>query len=174
MHGVEVLLQTARLLTHIEDLTFLLVGQGFDFQRCQDTVKKEQMNNVLVKEFVPRSHLSLLQAIANVSIVTLKPEFGNTSVPSKVLGYMSAGRAVIALVEENCDTASLIKAANCGLVLESGNAGVLAQRIEYVHAHPGEVYQWGENARKYIVEHLNAQVVPGLGVALLEKIFHGL
>lgn len=173
VHGTDVLLQAAGLLAHVEDVMFLMVGQGYDFERCRKIVRQENLNNVLVKEFVLRSRLSEMQAIANISVVTLRPGFGYTSVPSKVLGYMSAGRGVLALADNDCDTALLIKAASCGAILEPGNASVLALEIEALHANPALVQQWGDNARNHIITRLDAKVVPGQGVELMEKIVNG-
>ena len=50
-----------------------------------------------------------MQASADLSLVTLAPGRGQTSVPSKVLGYMAAGRHVLATVETDCDTAETIR-----------------------------------------------------------------
>ena len=173
IHGTEILLQAARLLANESGILFLMVGQGYDFELCRETVAKECMTNVLVKEFVPRSRLAEMQAIADVSVVTLKSGFGHTSVPSKVLGYMSAGRGVLALADENCDTALLVRAAQCGAILEPSNVTSLVQKVVALYADPDLVRVWGENARNYIVANLDARVVPKKCVAFLEDIVNG-
>ena len=52
-----------------------------------------------------------------------------TSVPSKVLGYMAAGRAVIASVDPGSDTAAEIEAAGCGITAPPGDAATLAEAV---------------------------------------------
>lgn len=174
IHGTEILLQAARLLASEPGVLFLMVGQGYDFERCREAVNSENLTNVMVKEFVPRARLSELQSMADVSIVTLKQGFGHTSVPSKVLGYMSAGRGVLALADEDCDTALLINAAQCGAILEPGNASALVQKIVALYANPALVKVWGENARRYLTAHLDVKVVPKRGVEIMERIVYGL
>lgn len=173
IHGTDVLLQAARLLTNEPHVTFLMVGQGYDFERCCDTVVQENLSNVLVKNFVPRTRLSEMQAIADVSVVTLKSGFGHTSVPSKVLGYMSAGRGVLALADTDCDTSLLIGQAQCGAVLPPGEAACLVQEIVRLRTHPDQVTQWGDNARRYIMQHLDAKIVPIRQAMLLEELVNG-
>lgn len=174
IHGTEILLQAARLLASEPGVLFLMVGQGYDFERCREAVNSENLTNVMVKEFVPRARLSELQSMADVSIVTLKQGFGHTSVPSKVLGYMSAGRGVLALADEDCDTALLINAAQCGAILEPGNVSALVQKIVALYANPALVKVWGENARRYLTAHLDVKVVPKRGVEIMERIVYGL
>ena len=174
IHGTEILLQTARLLAGEPGVMFLMVGQGYDFRLCRDTVINENITNVLVKEFVPRARLSEMQSIADVSIATLKQGFGHTSVPSKVLGYMSAGRGVLVLADQGCDTALLIDTAKCGAVINPGRTDLLAQTIVELFHSPEIVREWGVNARQYIIDHLDVKVVPKRGVTLLESIVNEL
>ncbi len=170
IHGTELLLEAARLVEDAPGVLFLMVGQGYGFEQCRETAAQKKIQNVVVREFVPRSRLGELQAIADVSVVTLRPGFGHTSVPSKVLGYMSAGRSVLALADRDCDTARLIDDAKCGIVLEPGDAGRLAEEILDLHSKPELVRLLGENARRYIVSHLDVKIVAPMGVDLLEII----
>lgn len=170
IHGTEVLLQTAHLLAAEPRVMFLMVGQGYDFERCREYVIHENLTNVMVKEFVPRTRLSEMQSIANVSIVTLKQGFGHTSVPSKVLGYMSAGRGILALADKDCDTAQLIDAAHCGAVIEPGRADLLTQKIVELLHDPFKVLEWGGNARRYVIDYLDVKVVPRRAAMVLENI----
>ena len=107
---------------------FLFVGAGYAKDRVEAKVRELGLKNIRFLPFQPRERLSEVQATADVSLVTLAPGRGKTSVPSKVLGYMAAARPVIAAVDEDCDTAELIRKAKCGLVVPSGASGELYQR----------------------------------------------
>ena len=170
IHGTESLLEAARCLKEDKDIQLLMVGQGYDFERCRKTVEEEGLVNVLVKSFVPRSRLRELQAIADLSIVSLKKGFGHSSVPSKVLGYMSAGRGVLAFADHDCDTALLINEARCGLVLEPGNVEHFVVNVLGLRKNQVRVAEWGRNARSYIVSCLDRKVVTSVGVDMLERI----
>ncbi len=170
VHGTNVLLETAKALSNRDDILFLFVGQGYDFQRNRDLAAEWRLKNVQFRNFVPRSRLSELQSTSDVSLVTLRKGFGHTSVPSKVLGYMAAGRGVIGLVDDHCDTARLINAAGCGCVLEPENPAPLAEELARISHDRRVAAQWGGNARKYILDHLDAPVVLDQAAKLLESL----
>ena len=47
-------------------------------------------------EPVERQAVSEMLSIADLTLVSPKPGFGNISVPSKILGYMAVGRSILA------------------------------------------------------------------------------
>jgi len=171
VHNTGTLIETAALLNkRSPDILFLLVGQGHDFEKNVELANRLGLDNVVLKEFVPRSRLCELQALSDVSVVTLRSGFGNTSVPSKVLGYMSAGRGVIGLVDNDCDTAELINSAQAGLVLSGGKAEDLAEKLIALVGDRSVSKRWGDNAREYVVANLDSRVVLSRAAEVMEAI----
>lgn len=173
VHGTSQLIDAAEQLRMDTKLMFLLVGQGHDFEHIQRLAESRGLRNVMVREFVPRARLAELQAIADVSLVTLRSGLGNISVPSKVLGYMAAGRPVIGLLDSSSDTAALLRNAKCGVVLEPGDVVGLAREVRALAANPSLAREWGQRARKHVLDRLDAQVVLGRGVEMLETVARG-
>lgn len=173
IHDVPMILDAADRLRDMPGIRFVLVGQGHDFEKVRSRVAADPEGRVVVRPLVPRSRLPELQSLADVSVVTMKPGFGAYSVPSKALGYMSAGRGVLASVDGDCDTARLVRAAGCGDVLPPGDFGVLADRIRRLVESPEEARLWGERARRYVLERLDATVLLDRGVAILENAARG-
>lgn len=169
IHDTSQLLEAARKLKN-DGVFFLLVGQGHDFAAISRRVEDEGFQNVLVKPYVPRSKLCELQALADVSVAMVRRGFGHTSVPSKVLGYMSAGKPVIAMVDADCDTADLVRAADCGVVIDPGNISAFVKEIRNIKRDPVQLKKLGQNARKHIVTRLSPQTILPVGVSLLEDV----
>ena len=169
IHNVPILLRVAEELRDTPAL-FLLVGQGYDFDNVKAAAENGHLQNVQVRPFVPRRRLSEMQSLADLSVVLLKRGYGHTSVPSKVLGYMSAGRPVLGAVDADCDTAATITAADCGELIEPDNAAQLAERISAAMNDPATLAERGRNARRFIEDRLSADVVLMQGVSLLEEI----
>lgn len=169
IHGTSILLDVASQLRD-SGILLLLVGQGYDFDLLSKEVVSGNHQNVKVKSFVPRSRLSELQALADISIVLTKSGFGLTSVPSKVLGYMAASRPVLAAVDPQSDTAALVSAANAGLVVEPENTAEIVAALISFKNQPDLLKQWGKNARDYVTSHLAPEVVLVDGVHILEQI----
>ena len=170
VHGTSQLLDAAEQLRTDTQVTFLLVGQGHDFEQNRQLVQSRDLQNVIVKEFVPRARLRELQAIADVSLVTLRPGLGSISVPSKVLGYMAAGRPVIGLVDSCSDTAALLRDAGCGIVLGPGDVVGLARELRALAGDPSLGHEWGRRGRNYVLDNLDTRVVLERGVAMIEGV----
>ena len=173
MHDTRVILEAAEKLRHVEDVLFLMVGQGHDFEANAQLVAERGLRNVQLRPLVPRSRLSEMQALADVSLVTLRAGFGETSVPSKVLGYMSAGRGVVAAVDSDCDTADLVRTARCGVVLLPGDVEALASALGALATERGKCVEWGRAAREYAVRFLDREVLVARACAFLERFAGG-
>jgi colanic acid biosynthesis glycosyl transferase WcaI len=167
--GAEVVVGAAKQLQSHDDILLLLVGEGRLKDRVEELARKAGLKNLRFLPFQPRERLSALQAAADVSLVTLAPGRGRTSVPSKVLGYMAAARPVIASVDAGCDTAELISNAGCGLVTPPGDAGSLARAVLHLYKHPELRRQMGRRGHKYFDQNLERRRVLARYVAILEK-----
>jgi len=157
--GAEVLVQAARQLSTHSDILFLLVGDGYGKEQVQSQIKALGLTNVRFLPFQDRASLSKVQATADVSVVTLAPGRGRTSVPSKVLGYMAAARPVVAAVDDNCDTAAMIQQAGCGLVVQPGNGTALAEGVLHYYKKSEERKSAGEKGRTFFLKHFEKKYV---------------
>ncbi len=132
-HGTGIFLEAAKLLQNVRemrDLLFLFVGKGYERDEIERRIREEKIANALLCETVDRKDLADMLSMADVTLVSLKPGFSDLSVPSKVLGYMAAGRPVLALVDERSDTAEIIKEAGCGEILKPDDPVALAHAIQ--------------------------------------------
>jgi colanic acid biosynthesis glycosyl transferase WcaI len=157
--GAEVVVEAAARLRQEPDILFLLVGAGHAREAVQAQAAAAGLHNIRFAPFQPRERLSEVQATADVSLVTLAPGRGKTSVPSKVLGYMAAARPVLAAVDADCDTAALVRAADCGLVSPAGDGAALAAAILALKHAPERRQAGGEAGRRYFLEHFERQAV---------------
>lgn len=157
--GAEVVVDAANRLESYQDILFLFVGAGYAKDRVKNKVRELGIKNIGFLPFQPRERLSEVQATADVSLVTLAPGRGKTSVPSKVLGYMAAARPVIAAVDENCDTEELVRKAQCGLVVPPGEGKALAEAILYFYQNQDACRIAGRSGYKYFLKNLERKLV---------------
>lgn len=157
--GAAVVLEAAQHLASQMDFLFLLVGDGYGKEQVMIKARELGLTNLRFLPFQPRERLSELQATADVSLVTLGPGRGRTSVPSKVLGYMAAARPVVASVDLDCDTADLIRQAQCGRVVPAGDGQALAQAVWDYYQNPLERQSAGNQGRHFFLEHFERQAV---------------
>lgn len=154
IHGAEIILSAAYELRENEKIIFLLVGKGIGFDVIKNQVNKRSLKNVMVLPSIPREKLPVMQALSNISLVTLLPSLGYTSIPSKVLGYMAAARPVLALADADCDTALLINTASCGFVLPPGDVDQFVNVLLSLADNKQSLQEKGLNGRRFIQKYL--------------------
>jgi colanic acid biosynthesis glycosyl transferase WcaI len=151
--GAEILVAAAERLSANREVQFVIVGEGPELPTLQQTAASRGLANVHFMPFQPRDRLAEVQSSADVSVVTLARDFGEVSVPSKVLGYMAAGRPLVAAVPEESATAAIVRASGCGRVVPVGDAAALAQAIRAYAAEPQQALQDGRRGREYVLAH---------------------
>jgi colanic acid biosynthesis glycosyl transferase WcaI len=168
--GAEIIVEAARRLESQADILFLLVGTGHAKEEVAALVRNEGLSNVRFLPFQPRERLGEMQAVADVSLVTLAPGRGRTSLPSKVLGYMAAARPVVASVDRDSDLAKLISRSQCGWVVPPGRGEGLAEAIIHCYRHPDQRRRSGEAGRRYFLQHYEKKVVIRRFAELIEQL----
>lgn len=151
--GAEMLVDCAALLGSYRDILFLLVGEGVAKDAVRTLAQQRSVSNMMFLPFQSRDVLSQVQSSADVSVVTLRPGMGRTSVPSKVLGYMAAARPVLASVDADSDTRSLIERACCGIGTPPGDHRSLAEAILALYHDRPYCRRLGRNGRAFLLRH---------------------
>jgi colanic acid biosynthesis glycosyl transferase WcaI len=149
--GARVVIDAAERLRGRSDILFLFVGEGPVKEECERLARERHLDRVRFLPFQPAESLSEVQATGDVGLVTLLPESGDTSVPSKIHGYTAAGRPVIASVRADSATAETVREGDFGHVVPPGDARALAEAITAVADAPAEAARLGANARRFFV-----------------------
>jgi colanic acid biosynthesis glycosyl transferase WcaI len=155
--GAEMLVEVARLLSDRKDILLLVVGEGPVKDTLQVAAAEAKLTNMRFLPFQPAAVLNDMQATADVGLVTLRPEAGEHSVPSKLLGYLAAGRAVIASVHDGSPTAQTLHQGRCGVVVPPKDPAAMAAAIRHAADHRREIAEIGQNAREHFLRHFDRQ-----------------
>jgi colanic acid biosynthesis glycosyl transferase WcaI len=165
--GAEIMTEVAHLLKDEAAIALMIVGEGIVKLRLQDEAKARKLNNIWFLPFQPRELLPELLSSASVGIVTLKPGHGGNSVPSKILGYLAAGRPVIASVDPASDTWAFVEEADCGICVPPGDEPALADAILQMSRNPELCRRLGQNGRTFLEKNLSRTAVTKLYEAAL-------
>ena len=71
-------------------------------------------------------------------------------VPSRLYGVLAVGRPVIAAAEESSETASVVRAADCGLVVPPGRPELLARALRRAYDGELDLQGMGERGRTFV------------------------
>jgi glycosyltransferase involved in cell wall biosynthesis len=92
-------------------------GHGADWLRQNSAAS----GNLILLPFQPPNRLPEVLASADVLVALLEPDAGSFSVPSKVLTYLTAGRAILASIPPSNLAAAIIRRASAGRVVDAGD-----------------------------------------------------
>ncbi|MCJ7601444.1 MAG: glycosyltransferase family 4 protein [Desulfobulbaceae bacterium] len=152
------------------DIMLLIVGEGVEKERLEAKVKSMGIKNVVFHPFVSKEKYPEVVAASDVCLAPLQKRLKCPVIPSKILGYMSAGRPVITSLPLEGDAPYVIRTAECGLCVEPGEPLKLAEAIIRTFKEPAQRELWGGNGRQYILrnhERVNC-------IKIYEKIFNKL
>ena len=172
--GAEVVVDAAVFLEKEQpSIRFVFVGEGALVTKLQTRVNRDGLTNIFFVPFQPRARLAEVQAIADISLVTLGKGQGRTSVPSKLLGYMAAGRPVIAVVDGDSETARFVRAVGCGEVINPGDWESLARVIANWADHANLRARLGNAGRLHLEQQYQKEIITDQYLQFFERVVAG-
>lgn len=161
-HDPEHLVSVARALTGEACLVVITEGQGRDYlaNRKEELV----LDRLLLRDFVDYDTLPDVLGAATVCLVLLEEEAGTFSVPSKVLSYLAAGRAIVGAVPSVNLAARTIQRASAGVVVDPGDHAGFGRAVAELLDNPRKSFALGRAGREYAeesfdIEQITAQVL---------------
>lgn len=127
-HNTEIIIEVARLL-QVEDILFLIIGDGAKKRLLQKKVEEYGLKNVIFKDYVPESHLNISLNLADISLITLDKRVANLCVPSKFYPIIASGGVILAIIPEETDIARDIIENKLGVVVSSYDINEIAKKI---------------------------------------------
>jgi glycosyltransferase involved in cell wall biosynthesis len=132
---------------------FYFVGSGSLSGWLAEEVARRQLTNVVLPGRFPAEAMPAIYASASALLVSLRDEpiFALT-IPSKVQGYLAAGRPIIASL--NGEGARLVVEAKAGVACPAGDDEALANAIIHLCSENDDARRkMGENGRRYAEEN---------------------
>ena len=95
----------------------------------------------------------LSRVAVDVGLITLRKAMKTPAVPSKTLGYLAAALPIVTAVNDESDARRIVDDARAGINVSAGEGEELARAIESVWRNELLATEYGENGRRYGLEH---------------------
>jgi glycosyltransferase involved in cell wall biosynthesis len=155
------LIDAIALLRDLPELELVLIGSGAMRRTLEETVRREDIENVRFLPYQPRDRLPESLASADVHVVGLAGGLAGYVVPSRLYGILAAGRPVIVHADEQSETAQIVRRHGCGVVVPPGDPQALATALRDAHDGRVDLEAMGEAARRFAVEEASREVAIG-------------
>jgi glycosyltransferase involved in cell wall biosynthesis len=153
-NGLDVILEAAAELRAVENLEFVLVGDGTLKQELRDKARAMKLTNVRFLDPVPKSEIPALLSAADAAVMPLTGAgvFAYAVSPNKLFDYLAAKKPVLCTVPG--ETAELIEKHHCGYASPPEDGKGLANNVRRLLSLPArERDQMGENGYTLILNH---------------------
>lgn len=148
-HGLEILIEAARLLQNCKDISFLMIGNGPERSRIIDLAKYYNLENVIFGQS-PYEEMNSLYSITYLSIATLKNiRVAKEMRLSKIFPSLSCGVPVI--YSGIGEAADLISEKGCGISVLPEDPSLLAEAIKLLVTSPELRKNMGAKGRELVV-----------------------
>jgi glycosyltransferase involved in cell wall biosynthesis len=146
-HDPEHILRAAEVVGDVGEVVVVTEGRGREVLEAART--ERGLENLHLFDFVPYDTLPDLLATADLAMVLLEPDAGMFSVPSKVLSYLCAGRAVVAAVPAENLAARVLVRSGAGWLATPGDHDGFAAHVRRALCEPSTAAHMGESGRSY-------------------------
>jgi glycosyltransferase involved in cell wall biosynthesis len=148
------LVRAAALLGDVDDLAVVMIGDGTRRDELVELARSLGLDGrVRFLPFQERSVLPLSLSSADVHVVGLAAGLSGYVVPSRVYGILAAGRPVLVSADAESETAQLVTAARCGVVVPPGRPDLLAAAIRSAREGELDLEAMGAAGREWVVAH---------------------
>lgn len=150
-----------------ENMYFLFIGRGTDRYILEDKIKENNIKNALIISNLPRSQYEQFTKECDIGLIVLDPRFTIPNYPSRVLSYMQFAKPVIAATDLVSDFKDLIKEAQCGEWVWSGDLTTFVAKAKEM-AKSERLKDMGNNGRIYLENNFDVK----RSVEILESHFN--
>lgn len=144
------IIESLRSQKESNEVFFLIVGDGTEFNKLQDYVDTEKPSNVKLMQRLPREDFDRMLAACDVGMIFLDHRFTVPNYPSRLLSYMQAGLPVLACTDPNTDIGKDIVDNEFGWWCESNDANNFDNLIKQITE--ADLISMGQRAHDYLID----------------------
>lgn len=155
--SVETIIRTAAKCKDMKQVRWHIVGNGSDFDRCQNLAEELKLGNLIFHGRKNIDEMPQYYSMADAMLVTMqKDEVLSLTLPGKVQSYMAAGKSIIGAIDG--ETRKVVENAKCGFVSNAEDINDLANQVKrFVSLKSEERENLGVNAREYYNKYFSKE-----------------
>ncbi len=171
-HGLDAVLDTAKMLRARDDVRFLFVGEGAERKRLEERAQREGIANVRFLGSLPRDAMTEVYATADVCLVPLqKSELFTTVIPSKIFEIAAMERPIVLSVDG--EARGIVEASGGGVYTPPEDSRKMADAIVSLADDPARRTAMGTSGRAFVVENFDRQVLAARYLDILRDTVRG-
>ncbi len=127
-HDFEAVVEACRQLRD-DPVTFLFVGGGKQWPALQTLKEEQQLDNLVLRGYVPKEEVASLTASVDCALITLRERMLGVMSPSKLHSNLAAGLPILYVGPETSNVDEAIQEYDCGFSLRQDDVAGLVDAI---------------------------------------------
>lgn len=127
--GIDFLIEVLEENKHREDVFFMIVGSGTEYNKILDWFTRVKPQNAKLITYLPKNEYDRLIQVCDVGLIFLDKRFTIPNFPSRLLSYLEYKMPVIAATDRNTDIGKIIEENHFGFWCESGDLLTMNEHI---------------------------------------------
>lgn len=160
-HGLDVVVDAARLLRDRSDIQFALIGAGPKRAGLEQQARALDVPNLRFLPLQPIQRMPEILAASDLLLVTGRGDAVDRGFPAKLTNIMAAGRASVAVAAPGTAVFDVLTQHDAGSVVAPDDPAALAAAIAAAADDEELRTRHGRNARTYAEQHLSRDLLLG-------------
>lgn len=155
--GIPFFVECLRSQRENDDVFFLIIGAGTEYESLLEFVKTEKQPNIKLMELLPKEEYDEIIVACDVGMIFLDHRFTIPNFPSRLLSYMQARLPVLACTDLITDVGKIIVDGGFGWWCESNDIGDFSKTISRINDDTLELI--GKTSLDYLKNNYTTQQV---------------
>ena len=165
--GLDVILDAAQEISEVEEIMFLMVGDGNRKEELMESARSENIDNMIFHPPISKDLVPLYYNLADICLVPLRDvELFSTFIPSKMFEIMAMGKPILASLRG--EAARILESSGGAVVTPPGDAREITQAIRDLYNDPHRRETLGRNGRKFVEEYHSRRSLAAKYLSILE------
>ncbi len=139
-------------------IIWLFIGGGALYAQLRQEVERRSLTSVRFESYQPREQLAESLSVADVHLVSMRPEMEGLIVPSKFYGVAAVGRPTLFIGDPNGEIPTILSSSKCGLTVQPGDGEALARHIVELSHDRERCQLMGRHARTLLERHFDKEI----------------
>ncbi len=152
------LVRSATFVRDLEDVVIAIIGTGARHAELVALAERLEVERVWFLYYQARHLLAQSLSAADIHVVGLAPGLAGYVVPSRLYGVLAVGRPVIVAADAESETAQVVEAVGCGIVVPPARPELLARAIRDAHDGRYDLEAMGARGREWVEREADRSV----------------
>lgn len=155
---METLMEAVEKLRNDENIKFLFVGHGNKVDSIREKIRKDQLKNIQLLDFLTGKDFEQAVAISSCCVVSLEKGLRGTCAPSKYYSYLQGGKPILGIVEEGSYLEEEITKEKLGYVTHNQNSDLLVKHIKHMSENKSECLEIGKRVTQVYMNNYDIEI----------------